>query len=1317
MFSLDLGKADDKPKWSGERGVKWLEFQQFCQGKLATIRAHALGRSINCSLSLQQETVLMYMKPDSIGLRDALGVWQDLAAFVQVAELGWFPPCLLPLAIIDRVKRRQPAGLPVQRILENAMQRCFQPMCQVAAAAACALETQNELDHVLTTGTESPALQVTVLPTGQVKPAPGFSRLKYRGRACSPDLAVMEMFWIIMHTMYAVSPQAEQEFYALSVAGSQGSMDIRAFAAEVERRYRCVEFVSGVVTEEITSIIVAGLNSQESREFGESRLEKDRQLTVDSLVEMLEERERVGQVKDLVTAKAARFGYVTGGSSKTKQQPKAGAGVQGQSGTSELGKAAAKVRKNRAGYLRQLQKENPPEYEAINSALDLLETYPSHPRSLCLNCSDKGMLHTKADCKVGAADKTAMAGMSVAGQSGGQLQKPPSEAGTSAAAGTPGLFRAPPKPPAAPKGSKSYGYQPTQQVQPNMAPSTSAGAASTTPCPVCQYPFGHPHGICFYASPNMATDKWIGPNRRTDAQLVHRYIEACAQQRVAPRLSRCGQTVEMLLSSGCLSPAAAGMLRQQQPMQLSIPATPHTVFAPIATPRFAPQQPQYAAMSQMPQSYGSAAYHSLVSNVPQETYSSISVPQVWQMQGLQQALPSLPQTPGVAAVNAASAYVVPASPMLPSAGGQQQVPVTPGPVFTQQQMPANTAVNPTPTNAQAFMANRAYSDPGQASSSSSGAPVPRGYGWCNTVVRDAEDLGFGAMVATRATTRNASGQTRRQPLPKSFVVSQPVLPRDPNSMRDTQPTDLSLDIIDDQSPDPVNNAPSEVTPERAWAALQTAMEQHSLSLQQLTEHLSVLHSLLPATTTTTAAVVELDDPIALMTEILQGVQSGGFGQAFSAACSPYQAESSHQAITNVCNVANTQTHKIASDPARSRRYAAASTADFGDVKASFPQELLFEPPSMAYVLRQQQRQGLDRLTSFSKREGITLVLPDGREILLEGVFHDSGANLLLVTEAFCKEIGLFFRQGIGVPGVRGWKGLKERVLLGCTDPFQLILAKGTSYETTLHVAMGYVVPGDAQGMYTLCLDKQTVFAVYGHVNPYLGHFVWMPWIARGDCVHLAGLPVHSAMQSPTGESANSAFATSAAYEQLQRIHSLTGLDPDEQGVEELDLMDLGLERVAEATLGTVIMMERQQRDAFLRLLAIDDAPEDLNLTWPRQQQPQAVQEMEYLGWVVGPDYIRPGRVLLSAPPEAVSSEPDSPVSSIASDTSEFYYPMPRLMPEDFTLQRSNVVSTPVAAGLSFRAIAGYFCLFCLLLSMLFSGAAAMVPGSAASSGL
>jgi hypothetical protein len=44
-------------------------------------------------------------------------------------------------------------------------------------------------------------------------------------------------------------------------------------------------------------------------------------------------------------------------------------------------------------------------------------------------------------------------------------------------------------------------------------------------------------------------------------------------------------------------------------------------------------------------------------------------------------------------------------------------------------------------------------------------------------------------------------------------------------------------------------------------------------------------------------------------------------------------------------------------------------------------------------------------------------------------------------------------------------------------------------------------------MYKVCLDKQTVYSIYGHVNPLWQHFVWFPDAASGNLRRLAGIPV------------------------------------------------------------------------------------------------------------------------------------------------------------------------------------------------------------------
>eukprot|EP00775_Hariotina_reticulata_P009601 gene9601-biopygen11499 len=76
-----------------------------------------------------------------------------------------------------------------------------------------------------------------------------------------------------------------------------------------------------------------------------------------------------------------------------------------------------------------------------------------------------------------------------------------------------------------------------------------------------------------------------------------------------------------------------------------------------------------------------------------------------------------------------------------------------------------------------------------------------------------------------------------------------------------------------------------------------------------------------------------------------------------------------------------------------------------------PKSVVLEPVGVAAVISSDAVQQPSAVVSATEgRASVVLITPDDREILLTSVFVDSGANLLLVTEAFCKEICLYFRK-------------------------------------------------------------------------------------------------------------------------------------------------------------------------------------------------------------------------------------------------------------------------------------------------------------------
>jgi site-specific DNA-cytosine methylase len=170
----------------------------------------------------------------------------------------------------------------------------------------------------------------------------------------------------------------------------------------------------------------------------------------------------------------------------------------------------------------------------------------------------------------------------------------------------------------------------------------------------------------------------------------------------------------------------------------------------------------------------------------------------------------------------------------------------------------------------------------------------------------------------------------------------------------------------------------------------------------------------------------------------------------------------------------------------------------------------FDPEYGTLGVHNTKRISLDRISAVVKEDGITVTLPDGRDCLLEDVIVDSGSNTLLVTEELCKALGLHINRDVELPKLKGIDGAMKPYLVGRTAPFTLTLGKGSAYPAVLHVPDGaLVMKGNAGGMYSMCLDKQTLLPVYGHVNPALQKLLWYPHAAEGDYSVVNGVSVTS----------------------------------------------------------------------------------------------------------------------------------------------------------------------------------------------------------------
>jgi len=729
------------------------------------------------------------------------------------------------------------------------------------------------------------------------------------------------MFWILLHTMYAVSEDADRDFYSLNTQGRQGTMDLRSFAEEVKRRYQCVEHIGGTTEEEVAVVFYLGLNHESTIKVAKETMGKDRTLSIDDLLLVLEEHERANHIVDLVQSKSARYNKdsAKASSSKSSANHRSSAGSSSSSRKSQV----EQFRGHRETYLHLLERTNPAEFALIEAAINLAEKHPGHPKAVCLNC-DKGKVHLVAECPAIAAAAAALVDPAKASSSGSSHGGKPPAYG--AAAG--GLFRGVPKPDQSgqAKGGRSYGYQPSNNTQQPPQPSQF----KTTRCQVCGFREGHPSGVCYYNQPRLAPPHWMGPTPWTSPDLVQLYLEHCQLQRVVPKLGKCWPAVEQLKAQGRLSGPILQILPQ-------------------------PQAELYA-----PSPSAASCYH----NPPvMNAAATQAQPGSWTMT----RDPVVPS--GIV------------NPWLQQHSFQQSAPFA-GPAVPQYPQPGTPWMHTRPGTGQsaiqtfnaagAYMQEPHLQPPGTAQPPPNQVPPShRGYHFSMSAVADIDEvlqhartftsldsvlhyalpkerpLLCTAAAATRASTRQNAGDSGVQhaPKPKSFVPVPPQLPQDGNSNRLPKPplavSELSTvseqssghDFNTQQSGTGLDRQPLQASHPvtLAWSSINSKLHDQQQSQGDLQAELQRLQS--------------LTDPTAMLS------------------VSP-QVQSTAVAVKS----------------------CGAAVVSCSEVKAVMPLELLFTPPSMDYVNRQRKHQGLDRLCCNSKSTGITLVLPDDREILLNGVF-------------------------------------------------------------------------------------------------------------------------------------------------------------------------------------------------------------------------------------------------------------------------------------------------------------------------------------------
>jgi hypothetical protein len=167
-----------------------------------------------------------------------------------------------------------------------------------------------------------------------------------------------------------------------------------------------------------------------------------------------------------------------------------------------------------------------------------------------------------------------------------------------------------------------------------------------------------------------------------------------------------------------------------------------------------------------------------------------------------------------------------------------------------------------------------------------------------------------------------------------------------------------------------------------------------------------------------------------------------------------------------------------------------------------------------------------------------------------------------------------------VPQLLAIDGKLSQNITGRTGPLVLTLAQGTPYAVNLPLPNGaLVMKGDAGGLYDLCLDKQTLHAVYAYVDPALSMLLFRPR-PEEDMWLYNGIPVTSA-----------ASASRVKQLRAQGLLAPASSDPDED-FDDDDDDDLSCALVATGTSGPGEAYSSHSTGSFEpRKLEFEGAPE------------------------------------------------------------------------------------------------------------------------------
>jgi hypothetical protein len=208
----------------------------------------------------------------------------------------------------------------------------------------------------------------------------------------------------------------------------------------------------------------------------------------------------------------------------------------------------------------------------------------------------------------------------------------------------------------------------------------------------------------------------------------------------------------------------------------------------------------------------------------------------------------------------------------------------------------------------------------------------------------------------------------------------------------------------------------------------------------------------------------------------------------------------------------------ASSPAVAAAATAAAFSSRQRTSLQRPQTLLFEPKLVDYQQHLTSTQVLNRLSSPDPDYGLYVQFGHGQRFGINVAVNDDGSNILLISEAQCKRMGIQILTS-NLPELRGIDGELRPYIIGRTPPAELTVGLGTAAPMRKQVPCLWVVQGDAGGMYDVLIDKETFKEWYAHVSPVFGHYIWFPKAAEGDLSVINGVPVQSSVSRQTAMAA------------------------------------------------------------------------------------------------------------------------------------------------------------------------------------------------------